>query len=156
MKGFQMLIRVAVVISLLYSVASAQEAGQKARSAYQHFYCHHTIPLMADADGAKLLEQYEKHVWAGIREARKMMTEIEKFNDANQKDWLEHAPKNWGYYLNAGPSEDFVIGMLYEQVRGVVEREILQEEGGRYISNTALYQENARASYDENGCKNLK
>jgi hypothetical protein len=111
---------------------------------------------MADADGAKLLEQHEKHVWAGIREARKMMTEIEKFKDANQKDWLEHAPKNWGYYLNAGPSEDFVIGMLYEQVRGVVEREILQEEGGRYISNTALYQENARASYDENGCKNLK
>lgn len=151
-----MLVRVAVVISLLCSVASAQEAGQKARSAYQHFYCHHTIPLMADADGAKLLEQHEKHVWAGIREARKMMTEIEKFKDANQKDWLEHAPKNWGYYLNAGPSEDFVIGMLYEQVRGVVEREILQEEGGRYISNTALYQENARASYDENGCKNLK
>lgn len=151
-----MLVRVAVVISLLYSVASAQEAGQKARSSYQHFYCHHTIPLMADADGAKLLEQHEKHVWAGIREARKMMTEIEKFKDANQKDWLEHAPKNWGYYLNAGPSEDFVIGMLYEQVRGVVEREILQEEGGRYISNTALYQENARASYDENGCKNLK
>ena len=151
-----MLVRVAVVISLLYSVASAQEAGQKARYAYQHFYCHHTIPLMADADGAKLLEQHEKHVWAGIREARKMMTEIEKFKDANQKDWLEHAPKNWGYYLNAGPSEDFVIGMLYEQVKGVVEREILQEEDGRYISNTALYQENARASYVENGCKDLK
>ena len=34
---------------------------------------------MADADGAKLLEQHKNHVWAGIREARKMMTEIEKF-----------------------------------------------------------------------------
>ena len=151
-----MLVRVAVVISLLCSVADAQEAGQKARLAYQHFYCHHIIPLMADADSAKLLEQHENHVWAGIREARKMMTEIEKFKGANQEDWLEHAPANWGYYLNAGPSEDFVIGMLYEQVRGVVERQILQEEDGRYISNMKLYQENARASYDENGCKDLK
>ena len=61
-----------------------------------------------------------------------------------------------GYYLNAGPSEDFVIGMLYEQVSGVVERQILQEEDGRYISKMKLYQENARASYDENGCKDLK
>ncbi len=151
-----MLVRVAVVISLLCSVADAQEAGQKARLAYQHFYCHHIIPLMADADSAKLLEQHENHVWAGIRDARNMMTEIEKFKSANQEGWLEHAPANWGYYLNAGPSEDFVIGMLYEQVRGVVERQILQEEDGRYISNIALYQENARASYDENGCKDLK
>ncbi len=151
-----MLVRVAVVISLLCSVADAQEAGQKARLAYQHFYCHHIIPLMADADSAKLLEQHEKPVCAGIRDARKMMTEIEKFKGANQEGWLEHAPANWGYYLNAGPSEDFVIGMLYEQVRGVVERQILQEEHGRYISNIALYQENARASYDENGCKDLK
>ena len=111
---------------------------------------------MADADSAKLLEQHENHVWAGIREARKMMTEIEKFKGANQEDWLEHAPANWGYYLNAGPSEDFVIGMLYEQVRGVVERQILQEEDGRYISNTRLYQESARASYDEKGCKDVK
>ena len=102
------------------------------------------------------LPAHENHVWAGIREARKMMTEIEKFKGANQEDWLKHAPANWGYYLNAGPSEDFVIGMLYEQVRGVVERQILQEEDGRYISNIALYQENARASYDENGCKDLK
>ena len=151
-----MLVMVAVVNSLLCSVADAQEAGQKARSAYQHFYCHHIIPLMADADSAKLLEQHENHVWAGIREARKMMTEIEKFKSANQEDWLEHAPANWGYYLNAGPSEDFVIGMLFEQVRGVVERQILQEEDGRYVPNIALYQENARASYDENGCKDLK
>ncbi len=151
-----MLVRVAVVISLLCSVADAQEAGQKARLAYQHFYCHHIIQLMADADSAKLLEQHENHVWAGIREARKMMTEIEKFKSANQEDWLEHAPANWGYYLNAGPSKDFVIGMLYEQVRGVVERQILQEEDGRYVPNIALYQENARASYDENGCKDLK
>ena len=151
-----MLVSVAVVISFLCSVADAQEAGQKARSAYQHFYCHYIIPLMADADSAKLLEQHENHVWAGIREARKMMTEIEKFKSANQEDWLEHAPANWGYYLNAGPSEDFVIGMLYEQVRGVVERQILQEEDGRYVPNIALYQENARASYDENGCKDLK
>ena len=151
-----MLLRVAVVVSLLYAVAAAQEAGQKAQAAHQHFYCHHIIPLMADADGTKLLEQHENHVWAGIREARKMTTEIEKFKGANQEDWLEHAPENWGYYLNAGPSEDFVIGMLYEQVRGVVERQILQEEDGRYILNIALYQENARASYDENGCKDLK
>ena len=151
-----MLLRVAVVVSLLYSVAAAQEAGQKAQAAHQHFYCHHIIPLMADADGTKLLEQHENHVWAGIREARKMMTEIDKFKGANQEDRLKHAPENWGYYLNAGPSEDFVIGMLYEQVRGVVERQILQEEDGRYISNIALYQENARASYDENGCKDLK
>ena len=151
-----MLLRVAVVVSLLYSVAAAQEAGQKAQAAYQHFYCHHIIPLMADADGTKLLEQHENHVWAGIRDARKMMTEIEKFKGANQEGWLEHAPANWGYYLNAGPSEDFVIGMLYEQVRGVVERQILQEEDGRYISNTRLYQESARASYDEKGCKDVK
>ena len=134
-----MLVRAAVVISLLCSVADAQEAGQKAGSAYQHFFCHHIIPFMAEADSAKLLEQHENHVWAGIRDARKMMTEIEKFKGANQEDWLEHAPANWGYYLNAGPSEDFVIGMLYEQVRGVVERQILQEEDGRYISNIALY-----------------
>ena len=151
-----MLVRVAVVISLIYSVAAAQEAGQKAQAAYKHFYCHHIIPLMADADGAKLLEQHENHVWAGIREARKMMIEIEKFKGANQEDWLEHAPANWGYYLNAGPSEDFVIGMLYEQVRGVVERKILQEEDGRHISNMALYQQNALTSYDENGCRDLK
>ena len=151
-----MLVRAAVVISLLCSVADAQEAGQKAGSAYQHFYCHHIIPLMAEADSAKLLEQHENHVWAGIRDARKMMTEIEKFKGANQEGWLEHAPANWGYYLNAGPSEDFVIGMLYEQVRGVVERQILQEEDGRYISNTTLYQESARASYYEKRCKDLK
>ena len=151
-----MLVRVAVVVSLLCSVAVAQEAGQKAQAAHQHFYCHHIIPLMADADGANLFEQHENHVWAGIREARKMMTEIEKFKGANQEDWLEHAPANWGYYLNAGPSEDFVIGMLFEQVRGVVERQIRQEEDGRYILNTALYQKNARASYDENGCEDLK
>ena len=151
-----MLVRVVVVVSLLYSVAAAQEAGQKAQAAYQHFYCHHIIPLMADADGSILLEQHENHVWAGIREARKMMTEIDKFKGANQEDWLKHAPANWGYYLNAGPSEDFVIGMLYEQVRGVVERQILQEEDGRYISNMALYQESARANYDENECKDLK
>ena len=151
-----MLVRVAAVGSLLYSVAAAQEAGQKAQAAYQHFYCHHIIPLMADADGTKLLEQHENHVSAGIREAREMMTEIEKFKGANQEDWLEHAPTNWGYYLNAGPSEDFVIGMLYEQVRGVVERKILQEEDGQYISNLELYQKNARASYDENGGKDLK
>ena len=134
-----MLVRVAVVVSLLCSVAVAQEAWQKAQAAHKHFYCHHIIPLMADADGAKLLEQHENHVWAGIREVRKMMTEIEKFQGANQEDWLKHAPANWGYYLSAGPSEDFVIGMLYEQVRGVVERQILQEEDGRYISNIALY-----------------
>ena len=151
-----MLVRIAVVASILSSFAAAQEAGQKAQAAYQHFYCHHIFPLMADADGAKLLEQHENHVWAGIREARKMMTEIEKFKGANQEDWLEHAPANWGYYLNAGPSEDFVIGMLYEQVRGVVERQIRQEEDGRYILNRALYQKNARASYDENGCEDLK
>jgi hypothetical protein len=151
-----MLVKVAVAFSLLCSVADAQEAGQKARSAYQHFYCHHIIPLMAEADSAKLLEQHENHVWAGIRDARKMMTEIEKFKGANQEGWLEHAPANWGYYLNSGPSEDFVIGMLYEQVRGVVERQILQEEDGRYISNTTLYQESARASYYEKGCKDLK
>lgn len=151
-----MLLRVAVVVSLLYSVAAAQEAGQKAQAAHQHFYSHHIIPLMADADGTKLLEQHENHVWAGIREARKMMTEIEKLKGANQEDWLEHAPANWGYYLNASPSEDFVIGMLQEQVRGDVERQILQEEDGRYISNMKLYQGNARASYDENGCKDLK
>ena len=47
-----MLVRVAVAVSLLSSVAAAQEAGQKAQAAYQHFYCHHIIPLMADADGA--------------------------------------------------------------------------------------------------------
>lgn len=151
-----MLVRVAVAVSLSCSVAAAQEAGQKAQAAYQHFYCHHIIPLMADADGTNLFEQHENHVWAGIREARKMMTEIEKFKGANQEDWLEHAPANWGYYLNAGPSEDFVIGMLYEQVRGVVERQIRQEEDGRYILNRALYQKNARASYDENGCEDLK
>ena len=151
-----MLVRVAVAVSLLCSVAVAQEAGQKAQAAHKHFYCHHIIPLMADADGAKLLEQHENHVWAGIREARKMMTEIEKFKGANQEGWLEHAPANWGYYLNAGPSEDFVIGMLYEQVRGVVERQILQEEDGHYISNTTLYQESARASYYEKGCTDLK
>ena len=151
-----MLVRVAVAVSLSGSVAAAQEAGQKAQAAYQHFYCHHIIPLMADADVTNLFEQHENHVWAGIREARKMMTEIEKFKGANQEDWLEHAPANWGYYLNAGPSEDFVIGMLYEQVRGVVERQIHQEEDGRYILNMESYQENARASYDENGCKDLK
>ena len=33
-----MLVRAAVVISLLCSVADAQEAGQKAGSAYQHFF----------------------------------------------------------------------------------------------------------------------
>ena len=151
-----MLVRIAVVASILSSFAAAQEAGQKAQAAYQHFYCHHIIPLMADADGAKLLEQHENHVWVGIREARKMMTEIEKFKGANQEDWLKHAPANWGYYLNAGPSEDFIIGILYEQVKGIVERQILQEEDGRYISNTALYQESARASYYEKGCKVLK
>ena len=40
-----MLVRVAVVVSLLCSVAVAQEAGQKAQAAHQHFYCHHIIPL---------------------------------------------------------------------------------------------------------------
>ena len=151
-----MLIRIAVVASLLCSAATAQEAGQKARSAYQHFYCHHIIPLMADADGAKLLEQHENHVWAGIREARKMMTEIEKFKGANQEDWLEHAPANWGYYLNAGPSEDFVIGMLFEQVRSVVQQNILQEKDGRYIMDVARYQKYAFTMYNEIGCKDLK
>ena len=151
-----MLIRASIIISLLCSIAASQEAGQKAQNAYQHFYCHHIIPLMADADAAKLSEQHESHVWAGIREARKMIAEIEKFKGANQKDWLEHAPANWGYYLNAGPSEDFVIGMLYDQVRGVVERQILQEEDGRYISDMEIYQKNARTSYNQNGCKDLK
>lgn len=151
-----MLIRVSIVISLLCSIAASQEAGQKAQDAYQHFYCHLIIPLIADADAAKLLEQHENHVWAGIREARKMIAEIEKFKGANQKDWLEHAPANWGYYLNAGPSDDFVIGMLYEQVRGIVERQILQEEDGRHIKDIVLYQKNARTSYNQNGCKDLK
>ena len=151
-----MLVRVAVVISLIYSVATAQEAGQKAQAAYKHFYCHHIIPLMADADGAKLLEQHENHVWAGIREARKMMTEIEEFKGANQEDWLEHAPANWGYYLNAGPSEDFVIGMLFEQVRSVVQQNILQEKDGRYIMDVARYQKYAFTMYNEIGCKDLK
>ena len=151
-----MLVRAAVVISLLCSVADAQEAGQKARSAYQHFYCHHIIPLMAEADSAKLLEQHENHVWAGIRDARKMMTEIEKFKGANQEGWLEHAPANWGYYLNAGPSEDFVIGMLFEQVRSVVQQNILQEKDGRYIMDVARYQKYAFTIYNEIGCKDLK
>ena len=151
-----MLVRAAVVISLLCSVADAQEAGQKARSAYQHFYCHHIIPLMAEADSAKLLEQHENHVWAGIRDARKMMTEIEKFKGANQEGWLEHAPANWGYYLNAGPSEDFVIGMLFEQVRSVAQQNILQEKDGRYIMDVARYQKYAFTIYNEIGCKDLK
>jgi hypothetical protein len=85
-----------------------------------------------------------------------MMAEIEKFKGANQQDWLENAPENWGYYLNAGPSEDFVIGMLYEQVRGVVERHILQETDGRYIMDVSLYQQNALKTYDDNGCGDLK
>ena len=151
-----MLVRIAVVASLLCSAAAAQEAGQKAQAAYQHFYCHHIIPLMADADGAKLFEQHENHVWAGIREARKMITEIEKFKGANQEDWLEHAPANWGYYLNAGPSEDFVIGMLFEQVRSVVQQNILQEKDGRYIMDVARYQKYAFTMYNEIGCKDLK
>ena len=49
-----MLVRVAVVGSLLYSVAAAQKAGQKAQAAYQHFYCHHIIPLMAEQTMTKM------------------------------------------------------------------------------------------------------
>ena len=151
-----MLIRFSIIISLLCSFAISQEAGQKAQAAYQHFYCHHVIPYMAHADGAQLSEQHENHVWAGIREARKMIDDIEKFKSANQQDWLENAPENWGYYLNAGRSEDFVIGMLYEQVRSVVKKNILQEKDGRYIMDAARYQKNAFTAYDENGCRDLK
>ena len=151
-----MLVRLTIITSLFCAPAFAQEAGQKAQLAYQHFYCHHVIPYMADTDGAQLLEQHENHVWTGIKEARLMMAEIEKFKGANQQDWLENAPENWGYYLNAGPSEDFVIGMLYEQVRGVVERHILQEMDGRYIMDVSLYQQNALKTYEDNGCGDLK
>lgn len=151
-----MLVRLTIITSLFFAPSFAQEAGQKAQSAYQHFYCHHVIPYMADTDGAQLLEQHENHVWTGIKEARLMMADIEKFKGANQQDWLENAPENWGYYLNAGPSEDFVIGMLYEQVRGVVERHILQETDGRYIMDVSLYQQNALKTYDGNGCRDLK
>jgi len=111
---------------------------------------------MAYADDAQLSEQHENHVWAGIREVRKMIADIEKFKSPNQQDWLENAPENWGYYLNAGRSEDFVIGMLYEQVRSVVKQNILQEKDGRYIMDAALYQKNAFTAYDENGCRDLK
>lgn len=66
-----MLVRVAVAVSLSCSVAAAQEAGQKAQAAYQHFYCHHIIPLMANADGANLFEQHENHVWAASEKPAK-------------------------------------------------------------------------------------
>jgi len=151
-----MILRLTIATAVLSAPVCAQEAGQKAQLAYQHFYCHHVIPHMSEQDNARLLDQHEKHVWSGIKEARQMMAEIERFKGANQQDWSENAPANWGYYLNAGPSEDFVIGMLYEQVRSVVERQILQESDGRYITDVDLYQQNAQQTYVENGCKDLK
>ena len=151
-----MIFRLTIVAAILCAPVHAQDAGKKARAAYQHFYCHHVIPYMSDQNNTQLLEQHENHVWSGIKEARQMLAEIENFKGANQQDWLENAPANWGYYLNAGPSEDFVIGMLYEQVRGVVERQILQKKDGSYIMDVALYQQNALTSYDENGCRDLK
>lgn len=150
-----MIFRLSLAASVVCTSVIAQEAGLRAKAAYQHFYCHHVISYMADMDSAPLLDHYENHVWSGFKEARGMMKDIELYKGANKENWNQNAPANWGYYLNSGPSEDFIIGMLFEQVRGVVEREVLQEEDGRFILNNVKYQENAKAAFYESGCKDL-
>ena len=81
-----MIFRLSLAASVVCTSVIAQEAGLRAKAAYQHFYCHHVISYMADMDSAPLLDHYENHVWSGFKEARGMMKDIELYKGANKEN----------------------------------------------------------------------
>lgn len=133
-----------------------QEAGTYARLAYEHWYCHSIIDFMPKDEKQQLELKYTKHAELGITYARKMFAEFEKFGEKNQKNWSENGPFIWSYYLNYGPSIDFVIGRLYEQTQNSAYNDINQNMDGTFIVNAEIRQSAARDEYEKRNCKILR
>ena len=137
----------------LVTSASAQEAGTKARLAFEHWYCLHLIEAMSDNERKKLASNLERHGQLGIDYAKSMMQDLHKYGDKNNDNWASNAPMFFNWTL-AGPSDDFIIGRLFEASMNSSRDKIYYEnknfdnekyldEGTRFLkANNEYYEKN--------------
>jgi hypothetical protein len=145
--------RIALILMLMTpSWASAQEAGTKARFAYEHWYCWNLIRAMNEKNGTELVEKMEFHAARGIEYANKMYDELEKYGEKNNENWSNNAPMFFRWSL-AGASRDFVVGRLFEATINSSRDEIFKENG-EYLGET-VRQFNAYNDYYTKNCKLL-
>lgn len=143
-------------VFILANQSSAQEAGTNARLAFEHWYCHSIIGFMPENKKRQLEQKSLKHAEIGIKYARSMFAEINKFGSKNQTDWDQNAPFIWSYYVNQGPSEDFIIGRLYEQTQNSAYDDINKNMDGTFIVDATLRQSAAINEYEKRNCKILR
>jgi len=141
---------------LLAAQGNSQEAGTKARLAFENWYCHSIIAFMPESKKQQFAQKYKEHAETGIIYARDMFADLEKFGAENQEDWSQNAPFIWRYYLNNGPSTDFKIGRLYEQTQNSAYDDINKNMDGTIITDKNLRQSAALDEYEKRNCKILR
>ena len=97
----------------LTTAAITQEAGTKARLAFEHWYCMNLIGAMSEVNRNRLASNHERHGQLGIDYARDMLKDLHKYGDKNNANWTSNAPLFFRWSLT-GPSDDFIIGRLFE------------------------------------------
>ena len=95
----------------LNTAAISQEAGTKARLAYEHWYCLNLIGAMSESNRKKLASNHDRHGQLGINYARDMLKDLHKYGEKNNENWGSNAPLFFRWSL-AGPNDDFIIGRL--------------------------------------------
>jgi hypothetical protein len=136
--------RLLLILSLtlgLATSASAQEAGTKARLAFEHWYCMNLIGAMSESNKSKLASNYERHGQLGIDYARDMLKDLHKYGDQNNDNWSSNAPLFFRWSL-AGPSDDFILGRLFEASNNTSVDEIYYEN--KNLDNEKYLDESSR------------
>ena len=142
----------------LTTSAYAQEAGTKARLAYEHWYCWNLIDAMSERDRKKLASNYKRHGEVGLNYARDMLKDIQKYGDKNNENWNSNAPYFFGWYLS-GPSEDFILGRLFEASKEFARERIYYENKNtdieKYLDESLRFLK-AETEYREKNCNLLR
>ena len=149
-------LHLSIAILFFTSFSHAQEAGTKARLAFEHWYCGSLIIFMSNNDKSKLDRQKVKHRDTGLKYARAMLYELNSYGVQNQENWSKNAPYIWGYYLNYIPSEEFLIGRLYEATENSAYDDINNNPDGTFIVDADKRHNAAAREYDYRNCKILK
>lgn len=142
----------------LTTAAITQEAGTKARLAYEHWYCMNLIGAMSESNRNKLASNHDRHGKLGINYARDMLKDFHKYGDKNNENWGSNAPLFFRWSL-AGPNDDFIIGRLFEASINVVNDQIYYENKNTDIEkylDERLRDLKAETEYREKNCNLLR
>ena len=135
--------------------AAAQQAGDKARLASEHWWCYYLIGNM-NADAIKRHENASNHHFKkGYEYVLEMHEELNKYGEKNRDNW-DNAPVYFNWYKN-GPSAEFSAGRLFQATGEMLDEYWADPFDEKLETMTALQvielrQVSAESAYDEKNC----